>query len=369
MRVLHILKITRMAGVERHLLTLCQGLRREGVDACLLLLVERKLPMLDYVSECERRGIPCQRLVISHDIDPTLPLRLSRAIRRLQPDIAHLHLIHAEIYGNLAARFAGVQRILVSRHNQDAFRERFPLRGLLRLLWRRVDSAIVIAEHLRQELQVTEAVPPSKIRRIHYGLEPSLIPDKPDLRAELGIAPKELLVGSVCRLMPQKGLSDGLVAFNRGAPSNARLLIIGDGPLRQSLETQAAALPCHERVHFLGWRPDAAQCLADLDMLLMPSRWEGFGLVLLEAYLAGLPILASDVGGIAEVVRDGESGLLCPPGDIDAFARGLARLCAEPELRVRLAEQGQRRFEEHFTAARMVAETSALYDEQMEEMG
>ena len=237
MRVLHILKITRVAGVERQLLTLCQGLRKEGVDARLLFLVERRRPMTEYVAECERRGIPSQRMIIYHDADPSLPARLSRAIRKQQPDIAHLHLIHAEIHGNLAARSAGVPQIFVSRHNQDAFRERPPLRALLRRLWKRVDLAIVIAEHLREEVHETEGVPPAKIRRIYYGLEAPPPSQPPDLRAELGIPPAALLVGAVCRLMPQKGLSDGLAAFARGAPANAHLAIIGDGPLRGPLES------------------------------------------------------------------------------------------------------------------------------------
>ena len=169
--------------------------------------------------------------------------------------------------------------------------------------------------------------------------------------------------------MPQKGLSEGLLAFERGAPKDAQLVIIGDGPLRGRLEKQATGLKSQERIHFLGWRQDAAQCLEVIDILLMPSHWEGFGLVLLEAFRAGTAILASDVGGIAEVVEDGVSGMLCPPGDIDGFAAGLARLGADSDLRARMASRGLRRFEEHFTAARMVSETLALYRETLEARG
>ena len=369
MRILHILKITRMAGVERHLLTLCGGLRREGVDARLLLLVERGLPMNEYVAECEQRGIPCKRLVIRHDVDPTLTVRLARAIREVAPDLVHLHLIHAEIYGNLAARRAGIRRIIVSRHNWDTFREKWWLRTILRRLWQKVVGAVVIAEHLRRQVQGTEGVPAGKIRRVFYGLEPAQDPNPMDLRGELCIAEGGLLVGSVSRLMPQKGLSDGLLAFERGAPHDAHLVIIGDGPLRGSLEQQAAGLKSQERIHFLGWRQDAAQCLTEIDILLMPSRWEGFGLVLLEAFRAGTAILASDVGGIAEVIEAGVSGLLCTPGDIDGFAAGLARLGADSDLRARIASRGLRRFEEHFTAARMVSEMLALYRETLEARG
>ena len=369
MRILHILKITRMAGVERHLLTLCKGLREEGVDARLLLLVERGLPMDEYVAECEEREIPCQRMVIRQDVDPTLTVRLARAIGEVAPDLVHLHLIHAEIYGNLAARRAEVRRIIVSRHNWDVFREKWWLRKILRHLWENVHHAIVIAEDLRRQVQGTEGVPAGKIRRIHYGLAPGLRPVTTGLREEIGIAESALLVGCVSRLVPQKGLSDGLRAFERGAPNEAHLVIIGDGPLRRKLEQQATGLASRERVHFLGWRQDAAQCLSELDILLMPSHWEGFGLVLLEAFWARTAILASAVGGIAEVIEDGVSGMLCPPGDVAGFAAGLAKLAADSDLRSRMASQGLRRYEEHFTAARMVAETLALYRETLEVRG
>ncbi|MCY3934996.1 MAG: glycosyltransferase [Chloroflexi bacterium] len=369
MRILHILKITRMAGVERHLLTLCPGLRQRGVDARLLLLVERDRPMPEYLRECEQRGIPCQSLLIRHDFDPSLPFRLARAIRQVAPDIAHLHLIHAEIYGNWAARRAGVRQIIVSRHNQDAFRERRWLRFILRQLWKKVTAAIVIADHLRWQVEDTERVPATKIHRIHYGLAPADHPRHFALRNELGIAEEAILLGCVCRLMPQKGLSDGLLAFDRGAPSHAQLVIIGDGPLRNSLEQQAATLRSRDRIHFLGWRQDATRCLADIDILLMPSLWEGFGLVLLEAFSAGIAIIASNVGGIAEVVEAGKSGLLCPPGDIEAFAEQIDILCADGALRSRLASEGRHRFEQHFTAAKMVTATSALYRELLEARG
>lgn len=361
MRVLHILKITRIAGVERHLLMLCAGLRQAGIDARALALVERRRPMDDFAAACAQRQIPCQRLTIFHDADISLPFRLARAIREQRPDIVHLHLIHAELHGALAARWAGVCRILVSRHNLDSFREKPLLRAILRRNWRRITAGIIIAEHLREQVVHTEGTPNEKIHRIHYGLEAAPAQDTPDLRAELGIPARAPLVGMISRLVPQKGLSDGLAAFARGAPAAAHLVIIGDGPQRRALEEQAADLA--GRVHFLGWRSDAAACMAALDLLLMPSHWEGFGLTLLEAYRAGTAILASDAGGIREVVINGESGLLCPVGDVQAFAASLAKLCAQPQLRARLAAGGSKRFAQRFGAARMVAETLALYRE------
>ncbi len=363
MRILHILKITRMAGVERHLLTLCQGLRERDIDARILFLVEPKHPMPEYAAACARLGIPHRHLRIHHDADLSLPWRLARVIRQEGADIAHLHLIHAEIHGNLAARWSKVPHILVSRHNQDAFRESLPLRAVLPWLWRRVDGAIIIAEHLRQTLEKQEGVDPRKIRCIHYGLEKQRSNTPPELRAELSLATDTLLVGVVSRLVAQKGLLVALDAFAQGAPNTAHLLIIGDGPQRAELEARLKQLTCRERVHFLGWRQDAASALATMDVLLMPSHWEGFGRVLLEAFAAWLPILASRVGGIVEVVEDGVSGLLCPAGDVVAFSQALTRLCNDKELRKQLAAAGHSRLIARFSAATMVDETLSFYQE------
>ena len=148
------------------------------------------------------------------------------------------------------------------------------------------------------------------------------------LRGELQLPPDALLVGMVCRLIEQKGVVYGLRAFARIAPQfpSAHLVIAGDGPRRAALESEAKTLGVADRVHFLGWRDDAPPVLAALDVLLMPSLWEGFGLVMLEAMAQTVPIIGSAVSAIPEVMVDGETGRLVPPRDVGALAQALGEL-------------------------------------------
>ena len=168
----------------------------------------------------------------------------------------------------------------------------------------------------------------------------------------------------VCRLIEQKGVIYGLRAFARIAPQfpDARLLIAGDGPRRAALEAEAKTLGVANRVSFLGWRDDAAQIMAALDVLLMPSLWEGFGLVMLEAMAQTVPIIGSAVSAIPEVIVEGETGKLVPARDTAALANALAQLLSDPALRRHMGLLGQDRVETTFSVERMISATLALYE-------
>lgn len=367
MRVAHIIKVVLAAGAEKHLLTLLSGLRARNIDAHLVLLVEPDKPMDDYVTAAKSRGIPVQRLVIQRDLDPMLYRRLAQVLRQLRPDVVHTHLLHADLYGIPAARMAGVPVIVSSRHNDNAFRRRAPFKQVNQRLWRMADAGIAISDAIARFTVEVEGAPSSKIHRIYYGLEPIQPINPAAARAALieewGMMPEAILLGSVSRLIEQKGISYGIRAFAQVIEQypNARLLIVGDGVLRGSLEKEVGALGLTNRVYFLGWREDIASLMAALDIFVMPSLWEGFGLVLLEAMAQATPIIASAVSAIPEIVVDGETGLLVPPRDVDALASAMSRLLGDAPLRQHMGLLGQDRLETHFSASRMVDETAALY--------
>jgi glycosyltransferase involved in cell wall biosynthesis len=370
LRVVHMIKATNIAGAETHLLMLLAGLRKRQIDAQLILLVEPAKPMDDYVQAAESRGIPVTRMIIAGDFDPTLLPRLRGALRLLRPRIVHTHLFHADLYGALAAKWLGRGTVVISsRHNDNAFRRREPYRSLNRWLWRMTDAGIAISESIARFAVEVEGAPPPKIQTIVYGLEAaSQTPaerqaTRRHMREQLGIEADAPVAGIVCRLVEQKGVSYGLQAFAQVAAQipNACLLIAGDGPLRTQLEAEAAALGLGDAVRFLGWRDDVAQLMHAFDLLLVPSIWEGFGLVILEAMAHQLPTVASAVSAIPEIVVDGETGLLVPPRDVDALAGALVSLFVDVPLRKHMGMLAEDRLESHFSAARMVDETIALY--------
>jgi glycosyltransferase involved in cell wall biosynthesis len=277
-------------------------------------------------------------------------------------------LWHADLFGIPAARLAGVKTVISSRHNDDAFRHKSVIRLVNRVLWRMVSAGIAISEAIARFSVEVENAPPAKIHVVRYGLQHNPNTVNPSaarkaLREELNLDDDALLVGMVCRLTQQKGVIYGLQAFAQSALQfpTAHLVIAGDGPLREALQEETRALKLEDKVHFLGWRDESAQVMAALDVFLVPSLWEGFGLVILEAMVHQIPVIGSRVSAIPEVVADKETGLLVPPRDVDGLVNAMNMLLADKSLRRYMGLLGEDRLETHFSAERMAEETAAIY--------
>jgi glycosyltransferase involved in cell wall biosynthesis len=211
-------------------------------------------------------------------------------------------------------------------------------------------------------------VPSGRIRVIYNGIEPRFFADESAtglrLRRELGIPADALVIGIIARLSPEKGHDRflriaGDIARQR---PQARFLIVGGGPLEAELRATAAALGLDHRVVFTGARRDVIALNHVLDIFALPSREEALPLAVLEAMAARRPIVASAVGGVPEVVRDGQTGFLFPPDEHDRFVKALLRLADHPELREELGRRGQQRVRSQFGVARMVHATLGYYD-------
>jgi len=368
MRVLHLIKATQIGGAERHLLWLLPALRRAGVDARLLVLIEAGHPMDDLARLAEADSIPLERLGIARGFDLTLVGRLRDRLRLMQPDLLHTHLIHADLYGRLAASRLP---LVMTRHNDDAFRHKPALRLLNRWLWARAKGGIVISQHLRRFAIQVEGAPASKLSVVPYGIRHTPLTQgqidqrRRALRQELRLGDEALIVGLVGRLTAQKGFDVGLQAFARLAQDfpQAHIALVGDGELHQDLLRQSRGLGLANRAHFLGWRADASALMAAFDVFLMPSRWEGFGLVLLEAMAARLPIVATRSSAIPEVIIDQQNGFLAEPGDHEGLALALAALLADRSLRLHMGLIGEDRLETAFSLDAMTQATLAVYQQ------
>jgi glycosyltransferase involved in cell wall biosynthesis len=364
--VYHLAKMTSAAGLENHLLTLLPGLRSQGIDAALIVLVEPDKPMTAYVAEAARRGIPTETMTIQRDLDLGLIRRLSQRFRQQKVDAVHTHLIHADLHGLVAAKLAGIPRLYSSGHNDDRFRRLLPVRMFQAVLWRQVTAGIAISEALRQFMLQVEFAPAAKIHTVHYGLDPTLLPQQTHnqeaLRSDLNLSTSKPLFGSVCRLVSQKGLTYALQAFARVANEfDAHYAIVGDGPLRTSLMEECTTLGITDRVHFLGWRNDAQTLYPSFDAFIMPSLWEGFGLVALEAMASSLPTLASRVSALPEIVVDGETGYLAAPASVDELAARMRDLLQNADIARQMGEAGKRRLQTEFSVEKMVAGTRRVY--------
>ena len=363
MRVLHVAKVTGIAGAENHLLALLPALRALGVDAEVVLLQEPGRPVAQLVRAFLAAGVPTFELAINMDLDPWLVGRLARLVRSRGAHAVHTHGVHADLYGRLCLQGLDGVLLLQTRHNDDRFRRLWIMRLLNQWLARRCVRIVAISDAVREFVCAVEGIPPRKVERIYYGLDAAPAPQNvADLRTELGWAGAPL-IGFVGRLTGQKGVDVLLNAFaivHRALPT-ARLLLIGDGPQRAALAALAGGLQISAAVHFAGWREDARAQMAALNVLAIPSRWEGFGLVTLEAMQAGVAVVASRVSALPEIVLDGETGLLVPAANAAKLAAALLALLQDPQRAMQLGENGRLRAAQLFTVKQMAVQHAALY--------
>jgi glycosyltransferase involved in cell wall biosynthesis len=280
-------------------------------------------------------------------------------------DLIHTHLIHADLYGSFVARLAGVSHLVSTKHNDDAFRTNAFIKVMTRIANRRCDRIIAISRHLGDFVQRVEGVKPEKIVPIHYGMMVSAgwAGDSEGIRRELSLGGDERLVLSIGRLTEQKGHRYLLEAWRRISSEcpRGRLLLVGDGPARERLTRHAERLGVAGSVIFLGWRKDVPRLLEAGDVVVHPSLWEGFGLVLLEAMAAGKPVVGTNVSAIPEIVADGGTGLLVPPRDPSALAEAVLRLLRDAGLRSAMGCAGRERVNREFTVDKMVSAHEAVY--------
>jgi glycosyltransferase involved in cell wall biosynthesis len=330
-----------IGGSERHLLTLLPALAQRGLDPVFVGLDD---PAWDPRDFYDALTVPAVRIPAPRDVDPVL---LARLVRGLRADVVHTHLVHADLYGGLAARMRATP-LVSTKHNDDPFRTgafRFVERGLARL----ADRVITISDSLRRFTIERVGVPAAKVETIHYGLDEPPAPwgaNPPD-----DVPADARIVLSVSRLTQQKGIDTAIRAL-AFLPEDVVLVVLGEGPERAALQQLAG-----DRVFLPGRVPDVGAWLRRAHVYVQPSRWEGFGLAVLEAMVSGLPVVATNVSSLPELVADGDTGVLVPPDDPPALARGIERALADPSL----GAAGRDRARIEFSVAQMADRTAALY--------
>jgi len=365
MRVTHVFKATGLSGAEAHILTLSQALKAEGFECCLLILTDPARPPETLYAAAQAQDIPYDSVPFTSDLDVSVLPKLVDHIESSNAQIVHTHMIHGDLYGTLAARWAK-RTIVQSRHNHDQFRKRLPVKLLMQVSSAPAKTIIAISKSLADFTRDVEGIPGEKIVCIHYGLDPETVTSTVQagvLRAELGLTANQPLIAAVGRLTPQKGWRYLIESFSqvRAKVPNAQLVFAGDGPARAELEAQAAGLG--QAVRFLGWRTDAYNLMADGDVLAVPSLWEGFGLVTLEAMALSKPIVASKVSALPEIIVEGETGLLVPPANSEALASALISLLTNPTRAKEMGQRGRLRLEKEFTVQTMARKHVQVYRE------
>ncbi len=362
-KIVHITKVTGIHGMEKHLLSLLPKLRNRYETECIILTEQGK-PVTDYLTALGRQEIVVHEIEINYDIDPACLMQVYRLLKRMQPDLVHTHLMHGDLYGITAARLAGIERVVSTKHNDDRFRCNGVIKRVNRLLNGKTHGTIAISNSVSRFVQTVEGVGHDRIRVIYYGLDDirSQV-DPSEARRMAGFEDDTLVFCIIARLTEQKGHRFLIDAFGEAHLHNPRirLLVAGDGELRSQLEGMVRERGIQSAVHFTGYRADVPALLGGCDVFVHPSLWEGFGLSILEAMVFAKPIISTWVGAIPELIEHNVSGILVSPRDGARLADALILLAADADLRNRIGEQARNRWQARFTLDRMVRQTEAFY--------
>jgi glycosyltransferase involved in cell wall biosynthesis len=358
-RVLHLITTLDRGGAENQLLALCRMLAARGTVSASVAYVKGEGEL---AGEFLAAGVPVARAPLA------APWTADRVLRAARPDLVHAHLFKAELVGNRLARRAGLP-LVVTKHNEDPYLLRSPWRGLGRRIAARAARVVAISPAVERFAKEALGLPADRLRRIPYGLapRPAAVGSGAAFRAAFGIPAGAPLAVAPARLTRQKGL-DLLVEAARSVRARvpgARVVLLGRGEEETALRDLVRARGLEGTVIFAGFLPDPAPALVAADVVVLPSRWEGFGLAALEAMAAGRPVVAAAAGGLPGVL--GDAGTLFPPGDGKALAEALvAALSPEAVAAARSGasgERGRRRAREEFSLDRAADAHESLYAE------
>ncbi|MDO6459860.1 glycosyltransferase [Granulosicoccaceae sp. 1_MG-2023] len=357
--VVHVIDRLPPDGAERLIAEVLRN-RSDAYDYRVLCLVEGGL----LLEEIENSGVPVTVLGRRNGHDWRHAWALYRWFRQYRPKVVHTHLFTADAWGRTFAWLARVPGIFSTVHSTNAWKTPLHLR-VDRLLARISDAVIACTGEVRNTI-VGQGIPEAKVVSVPNGVDLQRMGafDALDLQQAFAVPAGVPVFALVGRLHEAKGHTDLLPVLAELAAEGVPFacLFVGGGELEDTLCAQVAEQGLQNHVFFCGFRSDVPAILKSLDFLVMPSRWEGLPISLLESMACGTPVLASAVGGIPDVIESGRDGLLYPQGDAAALKQALTQLLAEPQLRQQMAEAGRHKIETQYSAAAVARAYESLYD-------
>jgi glycosyltransferase involved in cell wall biosynthesis len=348
LRIVHLMSSFKGGGMEHFVLRLAAAQRRRGHDASILAFQPGALK-----EHADRLEVPAE--VLRSKPMPVRVVEGAARVARRWPHVVHAHNPTSLHYGVIGKLVSGA-RLVFTDH-----------RGILRepttFEWLLTDAVIAVS---RDTAELCPAAKLTSVQVIHNGVDPARpLRSRAEVRAELGLGLDEVVAIQVANLLPVKAHDILLraLAILRDAGSRLTMLVVGDGPERPFIEAMARELGLGpERLRLLGFRADVPDLLGAADFFALPSRMEGLPLSALEAMAQRLPVVASKVGGLPEVVLDGQHGFLVPPADPEALAKAMGKLAGDPELRRTLGGAAYARARAEFSFEHMTQKYDDLYE-------
>jgi glycosyltransferase involved in cell wall biosynthesis len=373
MRIVHLIQsAAQIYGAERCVLLETRALQARGHEAHVLLCHETRMGASTQrlEQELQKLGVPVERVLAHRQVSPGLLYDLWRALGRHAPDVVHSHSLKTDVLALPLVRLLGLPLCIEVHgylHPEGDARVRFYER-LDQWTLRYCDAVLVVSRDYQQQV-LGYGVRPERLHLLPSGIDLDGLRaqrGQRNLRQELGLAPQgqgPLVLGMVARLSAEKGHVHFLAALRRlregGLPVCG--VLYGEGPLREALLVQRAELGLSQVVHLPGYVPQVADAYLSLDVLVSCSQFEGLPLNLMEAMALGVPVVAMDTGGCADLIVDGQTGRLVPRGDGPALCAVLEQVCRDAELRQRLGTAAAEQASARFSLAAWAAGAEAVY--------
>jgi glycosyltransferase involved in cell wall biosynthesis len=348
-RILFLLPYFNLAGTETHVIELIKALKDE-YEILVTAPRGKGIPIL------ERNNIPYREIPYLGFFNVReYKKRLREVINELKPSLIHIHGAHELIF--IAKKtFPDIPVIFTCHGYPSTFSS---LNYSLSAFFSRWADKVICVSNYDKEILIRKGLSRDKIVVVHNGISESTE------EKNLPVKVDGFIIGTIARLTKTKGIEYLINAFYDIAKkyNHVRLVIIGDGEERKSLENLVKKLNIKDKVYFLGNIPGARDYIKNFQIFVLPSLFEPFGLVILEAFSAKVPVIATKVGGIPEIIRDGVDGILVPPKDINALSTAIVTLIEKEGLRYELAQNGYEKFINEFTSTKMAKRTRAVYEE------
>jgi len=378
-KIVRIIARLNIGGPALHVVNLNKGLSSDRFESLLVTGSPNPVEgsLLDYAQENGVRPLIIPEMVGEASLRPRdikAFFRLYRIFQMERPQIVHTHTAKAGFLGRLAARLAGVPCIVHTYHGHVLNGYYGPAKSwLLKLMERGLaritDRLVAVSELVKEDLITYGVAPPEKISVIPLGFDLKPFFDcrslKGEFRRELGLDLDDTLVGILGRIVPIKNHRLFLESAARVVEqdSTVRFVIVGDGILKVELEGYAQDLHISEQVIFTGWRRDLPRIYADLDVLVVSSNNEGTPVSAIEAMASGCPVVATRVGGLPDIIKDGETGYLVPARQSQPLAAAIVRVIENAQAAEQMGRSGRFSVKEKFSLDRLVSDTEALYEE------
>ena len=362
LKIWYLLPSLNLGGSEKHVIRLAAGLRERGYDVGVASLFREGF----LIEEVRREGIPFVCLNARGGWGPETTFQIFRWLRTTRPDLLHTYLFGFHFFAGLPARLAKIPAILSSRRDVE-YGQRKPdqfIEGLGNFFVDRVVCCAKAAE--RRALEKELGISPEKLVTIYNGIDLERFKSQittGKIRHEFGIPENAPVIGTVGNLSHKKGLPyfmEAIPEILRAFPET-RFLLVGQGPLEKEMKERAAQIPRHKQIIFTGARADVPDLIGAMDIFVLASLFEGLPNVLLEAMSLAKPVVATEVGGIPELVDSAVDGVLVPPKESYALAEAVLSLLKNPAKAQALGERGREKIRKDFVLERMIDQYEELY--------